>query len=49
MTQAGQVVPNLPIKTEAPIFRYPDRYMEDRGRDMWNRVMRLVGAPTKQV
>ena len=44
MTQAGTVVAGLPIKTEAKIFRFPDRYMEERGIEMWNRVVRLTGA-----
>jgi DNA polymerase-1 len=42
MTQAGIVVSGLPLRTEAKLIRYPNRYMEDRGIDMWNRVMRLA-------
>jgi DNA polymerase-1 len=49
MTQAGALVAGLPIKTKAKLFRYPDRYMEDRGIEMWNRVVRLVGAPQEQL
>ena len=49
MTQAGISVAGLPIKTEAKVFRFPDRYMEDRGIEMWNRVVRLVGAPQEQI
>jgi DNA polymerase I len=49
MTQAGISVAALPIKTEAKVFRFPDRYMEDRGIEMWNRVVRLVGAPQEQL
>jgi DNA polymerase-1 len=45
MTQAGVVVCGLPIRTEAKLIRYPDRYMEDRGIEMWNRVMRLGNVP----
>ncbi|WP_461331174.1 DNA polymerase [Bradyrhizobium elkanii] len=41
MTKAGEVVCGVPIRTEAKLIRYPSRYMEDRGIDMWNRVMRL--------
>jgi DNA polymerase I len=41
MTRAGQVVCGIPIRTEAKLIRYPNRYMEDRGIEMWNRVMRL--------
>jgi DNA polymerase-1 len=45
MTQAGVVVCGVPIRTEAKLIRYPSRYMEDRGIEMWNRVMRLGGMP----
>ena len=34
------------LRTEAKIVRWPDRYMDDRGRGMWGRVMRLLGGPT---
>lgn len=49
MTEAGRVVSGLPIKTEAKLFRFPDRYMEEKGIDMWNRVVRLIGAPKEQL
>jgi hypothetical protein len=39
------VVCGVPIRTEAKLIRYPSRYMEDRGIEMWNRVMRLGGMP----
>lgn len=45
MTKAGQVVCGIPIRTEAKLIRYPNRYMEDRGIEMWNRVMRLGNMP----
>jgi hypothetical protein len=45
MSRAGAAVCGLPIRTEAKIIRYPDRYMEDRGVEMWNRVMRLANLP----
>lgn len=48
MTGAGEVVAGLPIKTEAKVVRFPDRYMEDGGIEMWNRVVRLIGAPHEQ-
>lgn len=41
MTQAGLLVCGIPIRTDAKVIRYPNRYMEDRGIEMWNRVMRL--------
>jgi hypothetical protein len=44
MTRAGEIVTGgLPIRTEAKIFRYPDRYVDPRGVAMWNRIMGLVG------
>ncbi|MCP1974304.1 DNA polymerase [Bradyrhizobium elkanii] len=46
MTKAGEVVCGLPIRTEAKLIRYPDRYMEDRGIEMWNRVVRLANIPS---
>jgi DNA polymerase-1 len=45
MSRAGVAVCGLPIGTDAKIIRYPDRYMEDRGVEMWNRVMRLADLP----
>jgi DNA polymerase I-like protein with 3'-5' exonuclease and polymerase domains len=45
MTRAGVVVCGLPIRTEAKLIRYPNRYMEERGIEMWNRVMRLGNIP----
>jgi DNA polymerase I-like protein with 3'-5' exonuclease and polymerase domains len=45
MTEAGRIVTGgLPVRTDAVVVRWPDRYMdEDRGRVMWDRVMRLLG------
>jgi hypothetical protein len=34
------------LRTEAKLACWPDRYMDDRGRGMWDRVMRLLGGPT---
>jgi hypothetical protein len=46
MSKAGSsVTGGLPIRTEARVIRYPDRYMDERGISMWNRVVRLVGRP----
>ncbi|WP_167561259.1 DNA polymerase [Bradyrhizobium sp. AS23.2] len=46
MSKAGSYVTGgLPIRTEARIIRYPERYMDERGIAMWNRVVRLVGRP----
>jgi DNA polymerase-1 len=46
MSQAGyHVTGGVHIRTEARIIRYPDRYMDERGADMWNRVVRLIDRP----
>jgi hypothetical protein len=46
MSKAGEVVTGgLPIRTEATIFRFPDRYVDARGTAMWNRVMDLMNVP----
>jgi hypothetical protein len=36
-----EVTPGLPLRTEAKIIRYPERYMDDRGRRMWETVWRI--------
>lgn len=44
MSQAGQsITGGINVRTDAKIFRYPQRYMDERGVDMWNRVMTLIG------
>jgi DNA polymerase I-like protein with 3'-5' exonuclease and polymerase domains len=45
MTNAGLLVCGVPVRTEAKLIRYPNRYMEERGIAMWNRVMRLADVP----
>jgi len=36
MTEAGRIVlDGYPVRTDAEIIRYPDRYMDKRGADMW--------------
>ncbi|MCW2205590.1 hypothetical protein M2227_007680 [Bradyrhizobium elkanii] len=45
MTRAGELVCGVPIRTDAKLIRHPNRYMESRGIDMWNRVMRLGQMP----
>jgi DNA polymerase I len=44
MTEAGRIVTGgLSVRTEATVVRWPDRYMDKRGKEMWARVMRLLG------
>jgi hypothetical protein len=43
MTRASEVVTRgLPIRVESNEVRYPERYMDDRGRAMWERVIGLL-------
>jgi hypothetical protein len=36
------VTGGLTIRVEADEVRWPDRYMDDRGREMWDTVMGLL-------
>ncbi len=36
------VLGGFELRTEAEIVRWPERYMDDRGRDMWQTVMKLL-------
>lgn len=43
MGEASEIVlSGFRLRTEAKIFRHPDRYMDDRGRPMWNTVMKIL-------
>jgi hypothetical protein len=43
MREASEIVlPGFPLRTDAKIVRYPDRYSDPRGEDMWRRVMSLL-------
>ncbi len=44
MTRAGRTVSGLNVRTDAAIVRHPDRYMDDGGAPMWNRVMKLLNG-----
>ena len=39
---AELVLSGYPLRTEAKIVRHPDRYMDERGKDMWDIVMRIL-------
>lgn len=47
MAQASKVVlQNLTLRTDVDIVRYPDRYSDPRGTEMWNTVMAILdGLP----
>ena len=43
MTEASRIVlDGFEIMTEVKVIRYPDRYMDKRGVEMWNRVIELI-------
>ena len=43
MREASRIVLNgFELGTDAKLIRYPDRYMDDRGTLMWERVMKLI-------
>jgi hypothetical protein len=43
MKEASELVlPGFPLRTDAKIVRYPDRYMDERGRKMWEVICRLL-------
>jgi hypothetical protein len=53
MAQASaDVLGGFELRTDATIYRFPDRYMDTRGETMWNTVMQLLegecaGAPVE--
>jgi len=50
MTKASLVVTgNVPIRTDAKIIRFPDRFVDEEGVDMWNLVVQMAGIPEAQV
>jgi hypothetical protein len=45
MAEASHIVLNgFELGTDAQIVRYPDRYMDERGAVMWDRVMNLING-----
>jgi DNA polymerase family A len=43
MAMAGAAVTGgLPVRTDAELVRWPDRFMDERGRSMWQQVMSLL-------
>ena len=44
MAEASRIVlAGFEIGTDAKLIRWPDRFMSERGIEMWRRVMRLLG------
>jgi DNA polymerase I-like protein with 3'-5' exonuclease and polymerase domains len=45
MAEASEIVlAGFRLRSDARIVRWPDSYMDDRGREFWNRVMALLRA-----
>jgi hypothetical protein len=43
MREASELVlPGFPLRTDAKVVRYPERYIDDRGRRMWETVATLL-------
>lgn len=43
MAEASRIVlKGFELRTDVHVIRYPDRYMDERGRVMWDRVMQLI-------
>jgi DNA polymerase I len=49
MTKAGAAVSGVGVRTDAELVRYPDRYMDERGREMWHRIMGLLMEETRRL
>jgi DNA polymerase I len=48
MSRAGRAVTGgLDIRTDAEVVRFPGRYMDDRGKPMWEKVVGLLNKTTK--
>jgi len=42
MERAATIVLGKPIRTDADIIKYPDRYTDPRGVDTWNKILRIL-------
>lgn len=46
MREASELVlPGFPLRTDCKVIRHPDRYRDDRGRELWELVCRLLEEP----
>ena len=49
MAEASRIVlDGFELGTDVSIIRWPDRYMDDRGRVMWDRVQKLDSCEGRQ-
>jgi len=50
MTKAGTVVTRgVAVRTDAKTIRFPDRYVDEDGAEMWNLIVQMAGIPESQV
>jgi DNA polymerase I - 3''-5'' exonuclease and polymerase domains len=50
MREASRIVLDcLELRSDVKFVHAPDRYMDERGIEMWNKVMPLIGEPDKMV
>ncbi len=42
MTKAGRAVAGIDVRTDCKIVRWPDRYMDKRGKRMWDAVLTVL-------
>ncbi len=50
MSDASSLILNgFRLNTDAKVIRYPERYSDKRGVEMWNRVWGLIGRPDFQI
>ena len=48
MSKAGRVVTGgLDIRTDAEVVKFPHRYMDERGKRMWDKVITLLDKSSK--
>jgi hypothetical protein len=50
MREASELVlPGFPLRTDAKVVRHPERYVDERGRRMWDTVWGLLEAETTPI
>ena len=43
MIEASEIIlSGFPLKVDSEIIKYPDRFYDERGSDMWDTIMRLL-------
>jgi hypothetical protein len=48
MKEASSIIlGGFELATDVKFVRYPERYMDSRGVQMWNTIMKLAGLPDK--